>query len=37
VYAVEGSRLALLCEKESLPYRTFSSFNEVENSIYKFL
>jgi 2-hydroxy-3-keto-5-methylthiopentenyl-1-phosphate phosphatase len=37
VYAVEGSRLALLCEKESLPYRTFSSFNEVENNIYKFL
>jgi len=37
VYAVEGSRLALLCEKESLPYRTFSTFNEVEKSIYKFL
>jgi 2-hydroxy-3-keto-5-methylthiopentenyl-1-phosphate phosphatase len=37
IYAVEGSRLAALCSKESLSHRTFSSFLELEDDVRKYL
>jgi 2-hydroxy-3-keto-5-methylthiopentenyl-1-phosphate phosphatase len=37
IYAVRGSRLAMMCSKESLPHSTFSSFSELEDDVRKYL